>query len=95
MTYRLDHSAPKPAGWALDALVGISAVAPASLYAHHSDAAFDTDAVIAIRGTVEQFVWRNPHVYIYLSAEAGSGPAVFVCESPRPVAEGSRPCTMR
>ena len=31
---------------------------------HHSEAGFDTDAVVAFQGTVTDFNWRNPHVYI-------------------------------
>jgi hypothetical protein len=72
---RLDRRAAKPAGWALGAFAGISACAP-PVFAHHSEAAFDTDAVIAIRGTIEQFVWRNPHVYIQLSTETATGASV-------------------
>jgi hypothetical protein len=35
---------------------------PAS--AHHSRAPFDMDALLAFEGTVVQYRWRNPHVYI-------------------------------
>ena len=31
---------------------------------HHSDAGMDTDSVVALDGTVIDFHWRNPHVYI-------------------------------
>lgn len=36
--------------------------APAS--AHHSDIAFDTESVVAFQGTVTDYSWRNPHVYV-------------------------------
>ena len=32
-------------------------------HAHHSEAAFDMEAVIAFQGTVTEYAWRNPHVY--------------------------------
>ena len=32
--------------------------------AHHSEAGFDTDRVVAFVGTVIEYSWRNPHVYI-------------------------------
>ncbi|MEE3198243.1 MAG: DUF6152 family protein [Pseudomonadota bacterium] len=32
--------------------------------AHHSEAGFDTDKVVAFVGTVVEYSWRNPHVYI-------------------------------
>lgn len=60
------------AGWVAGALIALSSFAlPA--FSHHSDAAFDTETVIALRGTVEQFAWRNPHVYIRLSAQEAAG----------------------
>lgn len=32
----------------------------------HSEAAFDTGAVVAFEATVRRVAWRNPHVYIYV-----------------------------
>ena len=32
--------------------------------AHHSEAGYDTDRVVAFVGTVVEYSWRNPHVYI-------------------------------
>ena len=34
------------------------------VYAHHSNAGIDTESVMALEGTVTEFVWRNPHVYV-------------------------------
>ncbi|VUX56294.1 exported protein of unknown function [uncultured Woeseiaceae bacterium] len=34
--------------------------------AHHSDAAFDHNRVVAFDGKVVRFQWRNPHVYIVI-----------------------------
>ena len=31
---------------------------------HHSDAGLDMDSVVALEGTVTEFRWRNPHIYI-------------------------------
>ena len=42
-------------------------------YAHHSEAAFDTSKIIAFRGTVTRFAWRNPHVYVYVTAKDQTG----------------------
>jgi len=33
-----------------------------SALAHHSNAAFDGDKVIVLKGTVTQWKWSNPHV---------------------------------
>ena len=47
-----------------------------SVHAHHSNAAFDGDKVIVLKGTVTQWKWTNPHVWIFLSADDGKGDKV-------------------
>jgi len=86
------HAAPDHrirAAWAACAAIVFSTItSPAS--SHHSDAAFDTDTVIALRGTVEQFAWRNPHVYIHVNAvDAGGQPTSWDIET------GSTPILIR
>jgi hypothetical protein len=44
-----------------------------SVLAHHSNAAFDGDKVVVLKGTVTQWKWTNPHVWILLSADDGKG----------------------
>jgi hypothetical protein len=41
--------------------------------AHHSFAMFDHDHQIKLSGTVKDFRWQNPHVYIQLSAPDAKG----------------------
>jgi hypothetical protein len=41
----------------------------ASAHSHHSAAAFDLDRVLEFKGTVVQYRWRNPHVYIVVKDE--------------------------
>ena len=41
--------------------------------AHHSNAAFDGDQVIVLKGTVTEWKWSNPHVWILLSVEDDKG----------------------
>ena len=41
--------------------------------AHHSNAAFDGDKVVVLRGTVMQWKWSNPHVWIVLSVDDDKG----------------------
>ena len=45
--------------------------APAS--GHHSDAGLDMNSVVTIEGTVTEFGWRNPHVYINVETAAERG----------------------
>ena len=44
-----------------------------SVLAHHSNAAFDGDKVIVVKGTVTEWKWVNPHVWILLSVDDGKG----------------------
>jgi hypothetical protein len=42
------------------------AAAPATVWAHHSHAMFDTSKEETIEGTVKGFAFANPHVYLFL-----------------------------
>ncbi len=48
-------------------------LAAASALAHHSNSAFDGDKVIVLKGTVTEWKWTNPHVWIFLSVDDGKG----------------------
>jgi hypothetical protein len=54
---------------------GCAALMSASMptIAHHSFAMFDSDHQIKLTGTIRQFQWANPHVYIGLDAQERSG----------------------
>jgi hypothetical protein len=49
------------------------ALAAPSAYAHHSPAAYDMAAQITIEGTVADFEWANPHVYVSLQETTTAG----------------------
>ena len=48
-------------------------MAATSALAHHSNSAFDPDKVVVLKGTVTQWKWTNPHVWIFLSVDDGNG----------------------
>ena len=52
-------------------LVFAGVIAPAS--AHHSDAGYDRDALVAFEGVVNRYVFRNPHIMIYVETEDEQG----------------------
>jgi hypothetical protein len=59
--------------WFVSAL----AVAGASLvHAHHSHAMFDHALEKSVTGTVTNFSYRNPHVYLYLDVKEPDGTIV-------------------
>ena len=51
------------------ALVMVSPV-----FGHHSDAGVDTESVVAFEGTVREFAWRNPHVYVVVETDRSGKP---------------------
>jgi uncharacterized protein DUF6152 len=44
--------------------------------AHHSHAMFDHTRETTVTGTVKEFVFRNPHVYLYVEAKNDRGELV-------------------
>jgi hypothetical protein len=47
-----------------------------SVSAHHSDAGIDMEGVVAFQGTVTEFHWRNPHVYVLVETTDANGESV-------------------
>jgi hypothetical protein len=48
-------------------LIGMSLSITAPALAHHSFAMFDRDKNLTMSGTVTEFEWTNPHVWIHMS----------------------------
>ena len=55
----------------LAAALALSVASPA--LSHHSHAMFDHSKEITITGTVTEFVFRNPHVFLYVDAKNEKG----------------------
>ena len=71
---------------ALSLLLLLAISAP--LFAHHGNASFDTSRTVTIEGTVTQFMWANPHVYLRVDAKDPSGNvAHWVIESQNAVTQ--------
>ncbi len=45
-------------------------------FGHHSDAGYNRDSVVVLEAQVVRYVFRNPHVTIYIEAEDASGQTV-------------------
>ena len=52
----------------------LGAVSPVT--AHHSHAMFDHTKQVSLSGTVTEFVYRNPHVFLYLDVKSEHGEMV-------------------
>jgi hypothetical protein len=46
------------------------------LLAHHGGVAYDTGKTVTVKGTVTQFIWANPHVFLKVDAKDDSGNTV-------------------
>jgi hypothetical protein len=52
----------------------LAACAP--VFAHHGGSDYDVQHPVAIKGTVTEFFWSNPHCQIFLDAKDDSGKVV-------------------
>ena len=55
---------------------GLSFGVSGPVLSHHSHAMFDHNQEIAIIGTVTDFSFRNPHVFLYIDVEEENGETV-------------------
>lgn len=53
------------------AAIALGVASPA--WSHHSHAMFDFSRDVTVTGTVSQFVFRNPHVFLYLDIKDEKG----------------------
>ena len=54
--------------------MALGIVSPA--VSHHSHAMFDHTRQVSLSGTVTEFVYRNPHVFLYLDVKGEKGETV-------------------
>jgi len=67
------------------AVMGLLAVC-VPLFAHHGNAAYDAVKMVTVKGTVTDYVWSNPHVFIKLDGKDDSGNVVhWIVEGQNPV----------
>jgi hypothetical protein len=59
---------------ALLAAIALGVASPA--LSHHSHAMFDHSKPATVTGTIKEFVFRNPHVYLYLDVKNDRGEAI-------------------
>lgn len=58
--------------YAVAAVAGVLSVA-APLIAHHSGAMFDSQKTVELTGTVKEFQWTNPHIWIQVERQNPAG----------------------
>lgn len=55
------------------AMMAAASLMAGTAYAHHSYAMFDSNKVVTLKGTVDEFRWTNPHVAMFVKVD-GSDP---------------------
>jgi hypothetical protein len=58
----------------LAAAMALAVSSPA--WSHHSHAMFDHDKEVTVTGTVSQWIFRNPHVFLYVDAKTAAGETI-------------------
>ncbi len=56
--------------------VGMALAVSSPALSHHSHAMFDHDKEVTIKGTVTDWVFRNPHVFLYVNVKTDAGETV-------------------
>ena len=66
-------------------VIGLLAVS-VPLFAHHGNAAYETDKSVNVKGTVTNYIWANPHVFVKVDVKDDSGNvAHWIVEAQNPV----------
>jgi hypothetical protein len=79
------------------ALLALAAIQTA-VFAHHSAAMFDNTKVLEISGTVKEFQWTNPHIWIQVNVQGTAGVQEWSIEGGGPnnlSRQGWRPTTFK
>jgi hypothetical protein len=68
--------------FAIVVLIGVSV----PVLAHHGGAAYETDKSVIVKGTVTEYIWSNPHVFVKVDVKDDKGNvAHWIVEAQNPV----------
>jgi len=71
------------------ALVASSVIVPVPLFAHHGNASYDSTKTVTVKGTVTDYIWTNPHVFVKVDVKDEGGNTVhWIVEAQNPVSMG-------
>jgi hypothetical protein len=58
------------------------------LFAHHGNASYDSTKTVTVKGTVTDYIWSNPHVFLKVDAKDNSGNALhWIIEAQNPLSQ--------
>jgi hypothetical protein len=58
------------------AIAGVVLGTFTTVSAHHSDAGYDQERIIGFEGTVTRYLWRNPHITVFVEVAGENGQPV-------------------
>jgi len=58
------------------------------LFAHHGNASYDSTKTVTVKGTVTDYIWANPHVFLKVDAKDNSGNTLhWIIEAQNPLSQ--------
>lgn len=57
------------------------------LFAHHGTSVYDNSKTVTVKGTVTEYVWTNPHVYVKVDADDSGATVHWALEGQNPLSE--------
>jgi hypothetical protein len=70
------------------ALAASAVIVSVPLFAHHGNASYDSTKTVTVKGTVTDYIWANPHVFVEIDAKDNSGNTVhWAIEAQNPLSQ--------
>jgi hypothetical protein len=58
------------------------------LFAHHGNASYDSTKTVTVKGTVTDYIWANPHVFLKVDAKDKNGITLhWIIEAQNPLSQ--------
>ena len=58
------------------------------LFAHHGNASYDSTKTVTVKGTVTDYIWSNPHVFLKVDAKEKNGKTShWIIEAQNPLSQ--------
>jgi hypothetical protein len=61
---------------AISGVLGVALLLAPQAWPHHSNVGFEVTKVVTVKGVVKDFKWSNPHTWLTVAVDDGSGKTV-------------------
>jgi hypothetical protein len=70
------------------ALAASGVIVSVPLFAHHGNASYDSTKTVTVKGTVTDYIWANPHVFLKVDAKERNGnTSHWIIEAQNPLSQ--------